>query len=250
MREWRDLCILFINEAPVHFAVVVIICVITLIVMVLSLLSVARAPSEQRLTRWFGVLFVLFIFLMYVVFAVSLAIFPVSAGVSELLLYYQVIWGFAGLHGFCIILYSLGYRFLRERMRLFILIMLGGAVYVVLLFLLPNPLSAIIVTDGVLNYVAMPLALVGYAAILGAIYMFLVPLLVTIRMTKKAEGNTKLGMWLGWIGLVLSFVASILISAVQFTASFILFSFGLVAVAWLVIALGAILMGLLSKPAT
>jgi hypothetical protein len=238
---------LFVNEAPLHFGVVVGICMITLVVLLLSLLSVARAPSEQRLTRWFGVLYVLFIFLVYVVFAVSLAILPASAGVGELLIYYQVIWGFAGLHGFCIILYSLGYRFLKARLLLFILIILGGAVYVVLLFLLPSPLTAVMVTDGVLNYVAMPLVLVVYAAILGVIYMFLVPLLVAIRITRRVEGNAKLGIWVGWVGLVLSFVASILISAVQFTAPFMLSSFGLVAVAWVVIALGAVLMGLLSK---
>jgi len=200
------------------------------------------------LTRWFGVFYVLFIFLMYVVFAISLAILPASASVSELLIFYQVIWGFAGLHGFCIILYSLGARFLRERTLLFVLIVLGGVAYVVLLFLLPSPLTAITVSDGVLNYVAMPLVLVAYAAVLGVIYMFLVPLLVAIRITRKTEGNAKRGIWIGWIGIVLSFVASILISAVQFTAPFILYSFVLVAVAWLVIAVGAVLMGLLSKP--
>ena len=241
---------LFVHEAPLHFGVVLGICVITLVVLLLSLLSVARAPSEQRLTRWFGFLYVLFIFLMYVVFAVSLTIFPASANASELLIYYQVIWGFAGLHGFCIILYSLGARFPRARLLPFVLIILGGAAYVVLLFLLPNPLTVMTVSDGVLNYVAMPLALFAYAAILGLIYMFLVPLLVAVRITRKVEGNVKLGIWVGWIGLALSFVASILISAVQFTAPFMLYSFALVAVAWLVIAVGAVLMGLLSKPPT
>jgi hypothetical protein len=173
--------------------------------------------------------------------------FSSTASVGELLIFYQMIWGFAGLHGFTVILYCLGTRFLSERKWLLILIILGGAVYVVLLFLLPNPVTAFTVNDGWLNYVAMPLVLVVYAAILGFIYMFLVPLFVAIRLTGKTEGSDRQWIWAGRIGLLLSFVASILISAVQFRFPFMIYYFGLIIVAWLLIGIGAIQMGLLSR---
>jgi hypothetical protein len=241
---------LYIIEIPLHFAIVVSICIITLGILLLSVLSVNRASVEQRMTRLFGFLFVLFIFLMYIVFAISLVILPANANVIELLPIYQIIWGFAGLHGFCLIFYCLGTRYLREHKWVLILILLGGAVYVVLLLILPNPITAFAVTDGWLNYVAMPFVLVFYAAILGFIYMFLVPLFVAYRITKRTEGLEKRWIWIGWFGLFLSFLAAILISAVQFTVPFMLYSFGLVAIAWILIGVGAVSMGLLSKTTT
>jgi len=239
---------LYINETPLHFAIIVTICAITLSSVLLSILSVSRANGEQRWTRNFGLLFSLFIFLMYLVFAISIVVLPANASVVELLPFYLVIWGFAGLHGFFIILFCLGARFLRARKWLFLLIVLGGAVYVVLLFLLPNLISAFTVSDGWLNYVVMPLVLVMYSIFLGVIYMFLVPLFVGFQMAKKTEGPTKRGIWIGWLGLFLSFLGAILISAVQFTVAFVLYVFILVAVAWILIILGAVYMGLLVKP--
>jgi hypothetical protein len=187
---------------------------------------------------------------MYVVFASSIALLPANASIFELFPFYQIIWGFAGLHGFFLILYCLGARFLSDRKLVLILIVLGGIVYVALLFLLPNIATAVVVSDGWLNYVAMPLALVGYAASLGIIYMVLVPLFVSLRLTRKAERTKKYWIWIGWIGLLLSLTASILISAVQFTALFMLYCFGLVVIAWLFIGVSAVLIGLLSKPST
>jgi hypothetical protein len=239
---------LFIHETPLHFGIVITICVIALISVLLSIISVSRADGEQRWNRIFAMLFALFIFLMYLVFAVSLVILPASASVTELFPYYLVIWGFAGLHGFFIILFCLGVRFLGARKWLLFLVVLGGAVYVVLLFLLPTPFMVFTVSDGWLNYIAMPLLLVGYSIFLGIIYMFLVPLYVGIQMTKRLDAPGRRGLWVGWGGLFLSFFGAILISAVQYTVSFVLYAFVLVAVAWTLIVVGAINMGLLAKP--
>lgn len=185
---------------------------------------------------------------MYLVFAISMAVLPATAGVVELLPFYLVIWGFAGLNGFFIILFCLGARFLNERKWLLLLIVLGGAVYVVLLFLLPTPFTVFTVSDGWLNYIAMPLVLVMYAFFLGTIYMCLIPLYVSIQLNNRMEGSAKRGLWIGWIGLFLSFLGAVLISAVQFTVAFILFVFALVAIAWVLNILGIVLAGLHTKP--
>ncbi len=74
-------------------------------------------------------LFAVFIFLMYMVFAISLVVLPASASVTELFPYYLVIWGFVGLHGFIIILFCLGVRFLGARKWFLFLVMLGGSFF-------------------------------------------------------------------------------------------------------------------------
>jgi hypothetical protein len=127
---------------------------------------------------------------------------------------------------------------------------LGGAVYVVLLFLLPNPLTVLTVSDGWLNYLAMPFLLVVYSIFLGTLYMFLVPIYVGIQMAKRMEGSAKHGLWIGYIGLFLSFLGAVLISAVQFTVAFVLYVFGIVAVAWVLNIIGIVLTGLHRKPTT
>ena len=99
--------LLFIHETPVHFAIAVLICAITLGSLLLAILAVSRAEGTMRWTRIFGLLFVLSILLMYLVFAISIAVLPATASVVELFPFYIVIWGFAGLHGFFIIVYHM-----------------------------------------------------------------------------------------------------------------------------------------------
>ncbi len=245
---WRVFLLLFIHETPLHFAIVVLICAITFGSLLLAILAVNRAEGKTRWTRIFGLLFVLSILLMYLVFAISMAMLPATASVVELLPFYIVIWGFAGLHGLFIILFCLGARFLSKRIWVLLLIVLGGAVYVAMLFLLPNPFTVFTVSDGWLNYVAMPLVLVMYAIFLGAIYMFLIPLYVGIQLNKRMKGSMKGGLWIGWIGLFLSFLGAVLISAVQFTVAFVLYAFVLVATAWVLNILGIVLTRLYTKP--
>jgi len=244
----EGILLLFIHETPVHFAVAVLICAITFCSLLLAILAVSQAEGTTRWTRIFGLLFVLSIFLMYLVFVISMAVLPATASVVELVPFYIVIWGFAGLHGFFIILFCLGARFLNERKWLLLPIVLGGAVYVTLLFLLPNPFTVFTVSDGWLNYVAMPLVLVMYAIFLVAIYMFLIPLYVGIQLNKRMKGSMKRGLWIGWIGLFLSFLGAVLISVVQFTVAFVLYAFVLVAAAWVLNILGIILTRLHTKP--
>jgi hypothetical protein len=64
------------------------------------------------------------------------------------------------------------------------------------------------------------------------------------------EGPAKSGLWIGWMGLFLSYLGAVLISAVQFTVAFVLYIFGIVAMAWVLNIFGIVLTGLHTKPTT
>jgi hypothetical protein len=95
-----------------------------------------------------------------------------------------------------------------------------------------------IVSDGVINWLAMPFVVYAYGGILAIFYMFLAPLLVTYRVTKTQEGALKMGNWIAWIGLFLWFIAAILMALVLYVASFMLIVLGLAAVAWAIVFIG------------
>lgn len=103
------------------------------------------------------------------------------------------------------------------------------------MWLYVTPTTVGIVSDGFVNYIFMPLNFLLYSAFLTVIYLFLVPTLVLYRLANTREGSMKMWTWIGWIGSLLWFISVLLMALVQYTAPFMIYTFILASVAWIII---------------
>ncbi len=93
------------------------------------------------------------------------------------------------------------------------------------------------ISDGVFNWLVMPLVVYAYGGFLAIFYLLLVPLIAVIDIVKTREGAKKTWTWVGWFGLLLWFITVVLMALVQFIAPFMLIVLGIVVVAWVLIFL-------------
>jgi hypothetical protein len=91
---------LYITEVPLHFGFALIVCVASLLLALFRLTRVARKGKEATVSAFSGFLASLFIFLAFMLLAISIYQLPAAATVSQLLPYYLGAWSFVGLHAF------------------------------------------------------------------------------------------------------------------------------------------------------
>ncbi len=91
-----------------------------------------------------------------------------------------------------------------------------------MLWLFTTPTSTVTVSDGILHWLAMPWGVVIYGGLLAIIYMFILPLIHTYRVTKQQEGGMKTGNWIAMIGLLLWAISAMSMAFVLFLAPIML----------------------------
>ena len=95
---------LYIAETPLHFGLVIIICVLTLLGSLMALIVTLRTEGES--TAGYNLfLAAFFAFLTFMVIAISLYTLPAAATVDQLLPTYQAGWSFIGLHSLFLVIY-------------------------------------------------------------------------------------------------------------------------------------------------
>jgi hypothetical protein len=228
---------LFINETPIHFGVILLLTIILLLFVLLGIIGVLRSeqPSASDFAGFTGVLFG---FLAFMILTASVFVLPAAATAGELLIYYLSVYSFVGLHGFSLVFYFIGVDWFKKRMWAAYLPILGTLSWFVFMWFTVTPATVTIVSDGALNYISMPFSFLLYSAILTVIYLFLVPLWSVFRLTKRREGSMKTWTWIAWFGFLLWFIAVLLMAMVQYTVAFMIYIFILASFAWILIFLG------------
>lgn len=227
---------LYITETPLHFGLVIIICVLTLLVSLIALIMAIRS-EEPSCTLYNLFLGAFFAFLTFMVIAISIYVLPAAATVDQLLPTYLGAWSFIGLHSFFLVMYMIGLPFFKKRIWAIFLPIIGTLSFLALVWILPTPATVTIVTDGVTNFLAMPFTLVAYGGFLAIFYLLLIPLIVLYRIAQARQGMVKTWTWIAMLGQTLWFIGLILMALVQYTAPYMLFIYGLIIVAGILIIL-------------
>jgi hypothetical protein len=214
-----------------------VICIVTLVLALFGLTGVARRGKDATVSRFSGVLSALFVSLIFMTLLVSIYQLPAAATVTQLLPYYLGAWSFIGLHGFFMVFFLLGTAYFQKRVWAIFLPVLGTLSYLLLVWVLPTPSTVTLVSDGVLNYVGMPMTLIAYAGILAIIYMLLIPFIAIYGIAKKQKGAAKGWAWSCWVSYFLWFIAALLFALAPYTASYALYAFALAAIAWILISI-------------
>jgi hypothetical protein len=222
---------LYFHEVPMHFGLTIASSIFTLLLVLLGIIGLVQHKNGLSFTALFGTLTMLFGFLALLTLALSMFLLPAAATVSQLLPYYQCMWTFVGLHGFFLV-YYLYWRSFKERLWLNILPILGTISYLTVVWVLVNPLIAFVVSDGVLNYVVMPLTLIAYGGILAIIYIFLIPFYYALTEYKIRVGAVRFWSWMSWLCLFLWFIGALMVALVQYTVFYMLYILGLITFAW------------------
>lgn len=231
---------LYIAEAPLHFGLMLSTAIILLLMTLVGLLWVVRTENAGA-GLWSGFLSIFFAFFMFLILTIVIYQLPAAATLDQLLPYALGAWTCVAFHAFFLLFYLLGFKWLRARVWVAFLPIIGTISFIAILWLFATPANTFVVSDGVMNWLAMPLIVVGYGGFLAIFYMLLVPLIVTYRVTKDQTGNLRMGNWIGWIGLLLWFIAAIMMALVQYLAPYMLLILGLMTIAWAIVFIGWLL---------
>lgn len=236
MACWRVPRLLYIVETPLHFGLVIIICVLTLLGTIMALIVTLRTEGEN--TAGYNLFLAsFFAFLTFMVIAISMYTLPAAATVDQLLPTYLAGWSFIGLHSLFLVIYFLGIPFFKRRIWAIFLPIIGTISYLALVWILPTPATVTLVSDGVINFIAMPFTLVAYAGILAVIYFLVIPLYALYKVAQSRQGMAKTWTWIAMLAEVLWFTGLILMALVEYTALYMLFIYGILIVAAILILL-------------
>lgn len=227
---------LYVTEAPIKFGLAAAVCILAIIGVILSIWLVRKSQGFYRTMRTFFVLSLICLSIGFLFIALSFYNLPAAATVEQMLPYNQLIYAFIGLHAFFLWLYFWWQWFNEKKWRLIFPVILTG-VFLVLLMILPTPLTTGIVSDGVNNYLVMPLPLSAYGAILILWYLLLVPFIALYRLANEREGRNKTWTWISLFSLILWCIAVMMMAMVAFIPIGMLYGLGLSFVAWLLFSI-------------
>jgi hypothetical protein len=109
------------------------------------------------------------------------------------------------------------------------------------LWVFTTPTAAFVVSDGFLNWLAMPWIVVIYGAILAVLYLILVPFIHSYRVISKQEGGMRTGNLIAMFGWGLWTISAMGMTFVFFVAPFMLFILALSFVGLLLVFIGLLL---------
>ncbi|MFX0077610.1 MAG: hypothetical protein ACFE8O_00070 [Candidatus Hermodarchaeota archaeon] len=227
---------LYVVETPLLFGLVIIICILTLLISIMTLIVTLK--TEGTSTAGYNLfLAAFFAFLTFMVLAISMYTLPAAATVDQLLPTYLGAWSFIGLHSLFLVIYFLGIPFFKRRIWAIFLPIIGTLSYLALVWILPSPATVTIVSDGAMNFIAMPITLVAYAGFLAIIYFLVIPLFALYKVAQSRQGMAKTWTWIAMLGEILWFTGLILMALVQYTALYMLFIYGIIVIAAILILL-------------
>jgi hypothetical protein len=226
---------------------VLVVCGVSLLFALWALAEVARMGKDAAVGAFCEFLAALFVFLAFLLLAISMVQLPAAAPVDQLLPYYLGAWSFVGLHAFCMVFALLRGEYFQKRVWAIVLPVLGTLSYLALVWMLATPSTVGLVFDGVLNYVAMPLVLLASAGVLLVLYILVIPLFAFYALAKQLKGAQKQWTLSVWFGFLVWAIAALLFVAVQFAAFLGLVALGLAAFAWVFVLVSAYLLDRQSK---
>jgi hypothetical protein len=228
---------LYIGETLTHFGLLVLLCAITLLMLLIGILAVLKRESPSA-SGFSGFLSILFAFFAFLILAIMVYQLPATATTVQLVPYYLGAWSCVALHGFFVVFYGMSFEWFHRRKWTVYLPILGTISFLSVLWIFTTPATTIVVFDGAMNWLAMPVIVYAYGGILAIFYMFLVPLIATYQLNKTSEGAVKMWNWITWLGSFLWFIAAIMMALVLYLAPYMLIGLGLAAIAWILLLIG------------
>ncbi len=199
------------------------------------------ATEERRERSWLGIMYGVFLLATFSVLAVMIYQLPAAATAEQLFPYTIAAWSCVSLYALFGVFQWFTFDFLRKRQWLMYLFLFGTLIFLALLWFFATPATTMLVFDGFMNWLAMPLIVVGTGAALAVVYLFLVDFIAMYQHNKTSEGRITLGNWIGWFGGFLFHISLVLMALVLYLAPFTIVALGLAFVAILIMFLSPLI---------
>ncbi len=208
---------LYIHETPIQFGLIIA----TWIVLLYGIFVAYRwiiTQEEQKEWNWMMFLILFFLLFTYTCFAAMIYLLPATATATQLLPYYLAAWSSVALYGFFLVNLVFTLPWFKEKHWMRYLFLIATVSFLVVLWFFTTPAASAVVSDGVMNWLAMPLVVVAYGGILAIIYFFIVPFYHVYRVTKPQTGALRTANWIAWFGMFLWHIAAMCMALVAFLA--------------------------------
>lgn len=232
--------IMFIHELPVHFGIIVLNGII-LLILLFGGFYVMITREEHRERYWLNFLWILFLLFTFTIIGYRIYQLPAVATVDQLLPYTLAAWSAVSLYALFSVFTWFTFDFFRKRQWLMFLFLIGSLLFLDLLWFFATPATTTVVSDGVMNWLAMPLIIVATGAVLAIIYLFLMDFIGTYQINKTREGAIRLGNWITWFGGLLVNISLILMALVFYLAPYMFVALTLATVGLVILFIGAII---------
>lgn len=221
------------TEAPLHSGLLILLCVLALLLTLMGIYWMVKSEKKSRraFSYFLTSLFAFFTFLIQTIMVYQL---PATSTADQLLPYYLGAWTAVSMYGFFLVYYCLDFEFFKERRWLMYLPFVGTISFITVLWVFTTPSSTIVVSDGIMNWLAMPFVVYAYGGFLAIFYFFLVPLYTTYKVTQDPQVTWKIWSWLAMLGVFFWFIAALMMALVLYLAPYMLIALGLAAIAWLI----------------
>ncbi len=231
---------LYIHETPIHFGLIIVSCILLLLGVIYGFYDYTK--KEKRLgNSWLSFSYVLFLFFTFTIFLLMIYHLPATATADQLFPYFMALWSCYALYAFYAIFYVFSADYFQRWLWLRYLFLIGTISFLALLWFLATPATTFVVFDGVMNWLAMPLAMVAYGGVLWFFYLVLFPFLLVYQVNKQRTHPIRTGNCLVFLGGLLLDIGALLIALVLFLASATLIALGLAALGMIITLIGSII---------
>jgi hypothetical protein len=222
-----------IAETPLHFGLLALLSVLSLIFTLMGIYAFVKSEKKDRqgFSFFLAGFFTFFTFLILTVMIYNL---PAVATAEQLLPYYLGAWMTVSLFGFFIIFHQFDSKIYNEQRWLMYLPFIGTLSFIVILWVFTTPASVVPVSDGFMTWLSMPLIVIGYGGVLALFYFVLVPFYTVYKVNQVPENPFKMWNWLAILGLILWFIAAMMMVLVLYLAPYMLIALTLAVVGILI----------------
>ena len=238
---------LYIHETPLHFGLILLSWILLLLGVFVSFAD--TTTKEKRIASpWLNFTFSLFLFFTFTILLIRTYLLPAAATTDQLMPYFMALWSCYALYGFFAVFYLLSTKFFQPPLWFRYLLLIGTISFLALLWLLATPATIFLVFDGTMNWLAMPLILLAYGAILWIIYMLFFPFFITYRINQHRQHPIKTGNWLVWLGGLVIDISALLLALVLFLAPYAPIALILAAIGMIIAFIGGLINYRAPKP--
>ncbi|MFX1565690.1 MAG: hypothetical protein ACFFCH_06855 [Promethearchaeota archaeon] len=221
---------LTIAETPLHFGLLALLSALSLILVLMGIYAFVKSEKKDRqgFSFFLAGFFAFFTFLILTMMIYNL---PAVSTAEQLLPYYLGAWMAVSMFGFFIIFHQFDSKIYNEQRWLMYLPFIGTLSFLVILWIITTPTSVILVSDGVMTWLSMPPIVMGYGGVLALFYFVLVPFYTVYKVNQVPENPFKTWNWLALVGLILWFIAAMMMVLVLYLAAYMLMALTLAAIA-------------------
>lgn len=213
---------MYIFESLLHFGSILIPLGIWGIIILLSVIEIIKRTHRSRLPGFLFLLNASWFFMVLLIFTLSLILLPANATVQQLLPYYQWCGVFFGLF-FVFNMYYLGFMtkwdILNGIQWPHVLALVVIIPFLYLITLLSDSSAIGLVSDGILNYLALPIPIVVYGILLLITCIILGTYKIFGTSAGQREKYEQFWLRMYWFFGQLSSVILILAILVEYTVS-------------------------------